>query len=115
NLHLSTSNNLIRASSVNLMPVPGLSPEAQKADLRYRIKVPDAVLVGVAFDDIFEKEEFKLSRLDILNPEIEIRNFVSTNKEKTRPVRSLPELLSAGLNLMKIDAAVVSGGSLRYI
>ncbi len=115
NLDLSTRNNLIRASDVKLGPVPGISSSAINTAFRYQITVPEVVLVGIAFDDIFEKEEFKLTRLDVLNPDIEIRKFQTGQSLKVKDPRSLPELLSAGLNLMQIESAVVSGASLKYI
>lgn len=119
NLDLSTRNNLIRASSVKLAPVPGINLALNKTPNRYNVKVPEVMLVGIPFDDIFEKEEFRLKRLDILNPDIEVRQYGNgkgnATDQKAKAQRSLPELLSAGLNLLQIDEAVLSGGSLRYI
>lgn len=114
NLDLSTLSNLIRASAVTLAPISGKMMPT-KTPNRYFVKVPEVIMVGIPFDDIFENEEFKLKRLDVLNPSIEIRHYPNKLAAQQKPQRSLPELLSAGLNLMQIDEAVLSGGALRFI
>ncbi|EMR01383.1 hypothetical protein ADICEAN_03494 [Cesiribacter andamanensis AMV16] len=114
NLHLSTLNNLIRASSVKLEPVPG-APLTDTDD-RYHILVPEVVMVGIPFDDIFEKEEFRLQKLDLITPDIEIRQYRSGQAaEISRRDRSLPELLSAGFNLVQVEDASITDGRLRYV
>jgi hypothetical protein len=120
NLDLSTRSNLIRASAVKLEPVSGFRTETAVTN-RYNIQVPEVLLFGIPFDDIFEKEEFKLEKLELLNPTIEIRQYAGNTENggntgsSKRKERSLPELLSAGMNLMQINEAVLTNGSLRYV
>jgi hypothetical protein len=114
NMHLSTLNNLIRASSVKLEPVAGTAL-APTSDDRYQVLVPEVVMVGMAFDDIFEKEEFILDKLDLINPQIEIRQYRSATSEKKAGERTLPELLSSGFNLVQVKEASLTEGKLRYV
>ncbi|AHM58909.1 hypothetical protein D770_03210 [Flammeovirgaceae bacterium 311] len=118
NLELSTRSNLIRASAVKLEPVPDLKAQSS-TNSRYNIQVPEVLLFGIPFDDIFEKEEFKLDKLELLNPTIEVRQYAAngngTGSKPKRRERSLPELLSAGMNLLEINEAVLTNGSLRYV